>query len=237
MLETLAREASVYGIKLTTEQFAQFARYLDVLTEWSSRLNLVSNADPQIIQRRHFAESIAFGAALREREILRPGLRVLDLGSGAGFPGLPIKIVWPGVEISLLEATAKKAAFLRAAAGAIGLAEETVVSGRAETLAHDPSLRESFDLVLARAVAPLPVLLELALPFAQVRGRVATLKGSRAHDEIAASESAAKALAARLFSSPMNIPGPPQRLIVALKERPTPPAYPRRPGIPTKTPL
>ena len=237
MDEQLARDASVYGIALSDEQRRSFEQYASLLAEWSQRMNLVGDASPDVLRRRHFLESIAFGVALREREVLRPGASVLDLGAGAGFPGAVLKIVWRDINLTLLEATAKKAAFLSALVDALGITETRVLTGRAETLGHDSALRGSFDLVVARAVAPLPVLLELALPFARVGGRVATPKGSRAAAEAEASRNALSTLGARLFTMPLKVPGPPQTLMVAVKSRETPDEYPRRPGIPAKSPL
>jgi 16S rRNA (guanine527-N7)-methyltransferase len=237
MVDILRAEAPAYGIHLTDAQLAQFERYLTLLREWNERVNLVADADPEVVQRRHMLESLALGAALRERELLRPDSRVIDVGAGAGFPGIAIKIAWPTIHLTLLEATAKKTAFLSAAVEALALEHAHVHTARAEEAGHDPSMRDSFDLVLARAVAPLPALLELTLPFARVGGRLATPKGSRVRDEIAAAGRAASVLHAKLFSVPLNVPGPEQTLVVALKQAPTPPEYPRRPGVPAKSPL
>ena len=236
-MDILRAEAPSYGIHLADAQLAQFEHYLTLIREWNERVNLVSDADPEVVQRRHMLESLALGAALREREVLRPDSRVIDVGAGAGFPGIAIKIAWPTIHLTLLEATAKKTAFLSAAVEALGLEDTPVHTARAEGAAHDATLRGVFDLVLARAVAPLPALLELTLPFARVGGRLATPKGSRARDEIAAASHAASVLHAKLFSVRLNVPGPEQTLVVALKQAPTPPDYPRRPGVPAKSPL
>jgi 16S rRNA (guanine527-N7)-methyltransferase len=237
MLAMLSRESAVYGVRLTPVQLRQFEMYLSLLGEWSQRVNLVGNASAEVVVRRHFLESIALGAALREREIFRPDAFVLDVGAGAGFPGVVLKIVWPAIRLTLLEATAKKAAFLSALVDAIEFDSTPVLAGRAETLAHDPALRGRFDLVLARAVAPLPALVELTLPFARVGGRVVTPKGSRAAEEIAASARALAVLGGMAFNAPLNVPGPAQTLVCVVKQRETPAEYPRRPGIPTKSPL
>jgi len=237
VLETLLQELSVYGIRLSDAQVAQFETYLALLTEWSARVNLVGDVNPAIVQRRHFAESLALGAALREREILRPDSAVLDVGAGAGFPGLALKIGWPGIRLTLIEATAKKTAFLSAVVDALRLDATTVLTGRAETLGHDPALRAAFDLVLARAVAPLPVLLELTLPFARVGGRVVTPKGSHAAEEVAAAARSLHVLGGKAFVAPLNVAGPPQSIVAVVKQRATPAAYPRRDGIPAKSPL
>lgn len=237
MLATLSRETAAYGVRLTPGQTGQFETYLSLLADWSRRVNLVGNVDAEVVQRRHFLESIALGAALREREILRPGAAVLDVGAGAGFPGAVLKIVWPAIRLTLIEATAKKSAFLSALVEALEFDEAAVLTGRAETLAHDPALRGRFDLVLARAVAPLPALLELTLPFARVGGRVVTPKGSRALEEIAAAGHALAVLGGKAFTVPLHVPGPPQTLVAVVKQRDTPAEYPRRPGLPAKSPL
>lgn len=236
MSQSLLAEALRYGIKLTDLQVSQFERYILLLGEWNERVNLVSDASPAVVERRHIAESLALGAALREREILRPGARIADVGAGAGFPGLPIQIAWPSIALTLIEATAKKSAFLEAAVAELGLTA-IVRTGRAEDLAHEQELRESFDLVLARAVAPLPALLELTLPFARVGGRVVTPKGSRLDDEVASAQRALSLLRARLFVVAFDVPGPPQKLAVAVKQAATPAEYPRRAGMPSKAPL
>lgn len=237
MLQVLETEAPAYGIKLREGQIAQFQSYLDLLIEWSKRANLVGDVNPEVVQQRHFLESIALGAALREREILRPDATVIDVGAGAGFPGCVLKIVWPSIHLTLIEATAKKAAFLSALVATLGFDATPVLTGRAETLAHDGALRERFDLVVARAVAPLPALLELTLPFARIGGRVVTPKGSRADEEVAAASNALRVLGARVVVVPLNVPGPPQKLVAAVKQRATPAEYPRRDGVPAKLPL
>lgn len=237
VLAELEREAARYGVRLDAQQLAQFERYLSLLSDWSERANLVADATPDVVVRRHILESIALGAALREREMLRPDARVLDVGAGAGFPGAVIAIVWPAVRVTLLEATSKKTDFLRALVDELALGNASIVSGRAETLAHDPALRARFDLVLARAVAPLRVLIELTLPFVRVGGRLVTPKGSRAEQEVEEAAVALRVLGGRAVVAPFGVPGPPQKLVVVIKQTETPPSYPRRPGQPGKTPL
>ncbi len=237
VISILAEEARTYGVKLSSAQLEQFERYLALLGAWAERANLVGNASQEVVRRRHFLESIALGAALREREVLRPGTSVLDVGAGAGFPGTVLNIVWPGLRLTLLEATAKKTAFLGALIDALSLEDVQVVNGRAEELAHDPSLRGQFDLVVARAVAPLATLLELTLPFARTRGRVVTPKGSRAAAEVAGAQHAAQELGGKIFVVPFRVPGPTQQLVVTVKLRETPAQYPRRAGVPKRHPL
>jgi 16S rRNA (guanine527-N7)-methyltransferase len=237
MLDTLKQDARTYDVTLSEAQLDQFQRYLSLLTAWSARVNLVGDVDPDIVRQRHFLESVAVGAALRERQILRPAADVLDVGAGAGFPGVVLKIVWPSLRLTLLEATAKKTAFLDEVVATLALDHVDVLTGRAEALGNEAALRGRFDLVVARAVAPLPVLLELTLPFVHIGGRVATPKGSRVAAEIAASGHALAVLGGKAFSVPLDVPGPPQTLVIIAKERATPVTYPRRPGIPAKAPL
>lgn len=237
MTADLAAGAAAYGVRLDAAQLARFERYYALLAEWSTRANLVGSADRETVVTRHFLESIALGAALRERELLRPDARVLDVGAGAGFPGVPMRIAWPGIRLTLLEATAKKTAFLRALVDDLGLDGIAILTGRAETLAHDGALRGQFDLVVARAVAPVAVLAELTLPFARVGGRVVAPKGSRAEAEVAEAAEALRILGGRAFMVPFRVPGPPQALVALLKEKATPEGYPRRPGLPSKEPL
>ena len=237
MLDVLGANSEAYGVRLSPAQMMRFERYLELLCEWSDRANLVGDVDADVVQRRHFLESIALGAALRQREILRPASDVLDLGAGAGFPGVDLKIVWPDLRLTLIEATAKKTAFLAALTAALDMPDVAVITGRAETLAHATKLRAQFDLVVARAVAPLPALIELGLPFARVGGRLVTPKGSRASDEIAAAKNALGVLGGKVFAVPFAVPGPPQTIIAVLKQRATPADYPRRPGVPAKSPL
>ena len=237
MLEILKTGVQKYGVKLQDGQILQFERYLELLIDWSGRANLVGDVNAEVVQRRHFLESIALGAALREREILRPDATVLDVGAGAGFPGVALKIVWPSIRLTLIEATAKKTAFLTALIDALGFDATPVLTGRAESLAHDAALRGRFDLVVARAVAPLPALLELTLPFARIGGRVVTPKGSRVQDEVAAAANALRVLGARVVVVPFDVPGPTQQLVAAVKQRATPAEYPRRDGVPATSPL
>ncbi len=237
MLNLLSVGVQKYGVKLQDDQILQFERYLGMLVDWSERTNLVGDVNAEVVQRRHFLESVALGAVLREREILRPGTTVLDVGAGAGFPGAVLKIVWPSIQLTLIEATAKKTAFLTALVDALGFDATPVLTGRAESLAHDVALRGRFDLVVARAVAPLPALLELTLPFARIGGRVVTPKGSRVAQEVAASANALRVLGARVVVVPFDVPGPAQQLVAAIKERATPAEYPRRDGLPAKSPL
>jgi len=237
-MELLAHLAEARGLTLDGRQLGQFEEYYRLLIDANERVNLTSVTAYDDVQRRHFGESLAVAAALYRTGVLRPGqaARTIDVGAGAGFPGLPIKIAHPPLRLTLLESASKKAAFLEAIVERLSLVDVAVVTGRAEIAAHEPDHRESYDLALARAVAALPVLLELALPFLRLGGFLAAPKGSRAAQEVAAAAPALRACGGRIFAVE-RLPDSSLTLVLAEKVAPTPPAYPRRPGIPAKRPL
>ena len=236
-MRSFEHDVEQLGVRLADAQVRAFDRYVELLQDWSRRANLVGDASEDVVRRRHFLESIALGVALRQREVLRPESRVIDVGAGAGFPGLPMKIVWPQIQLTLLESTAKKTAFLSATVDALGLDDVRIVTARAEEAAHEASLRAQFDLVLARGVAPVRTLVELTLPFARTGGRVVAPKGSRTDVEVSEAKRALEILGGRVLVVPLDVPGPPQKLVVMVKDRETPPEYPRRAGVPKRRPL
>ncbi len=212
----------------------------------NAKFNLTAITDPADIQRLHFADSLTVIPAVDAYVHLIGGdvamlstVRVLDVGSGAGFPGLPLAIMRPRVAVTLLEATGKKAAFLRRVADDLGLDNVTVLNYRAEEAAHHPTLRGHIDIVLARAVARLPVLLEYALPFVRPGGFVLALKRGDIAAEIAGGARAAALLGGTLgASTPVAISGLEGHLLVRVdKTGDTPARYPRYPGVPAKNPL
>lgn len=222
--------ARQFGLDLTDEQLARFARYRAELLDWNSRMNLTAITAPEDVDRLHFLDSLAC--------LLEPipeGALVLDIGAGAGLPGLALKIARPDLAATLLEATAKKARFLEHIVAVLGLHGVTVVNDRAETAAG----RASFDLVVARALAAMPVLLELTLPFCRVGGKVLALKkGAGLAAELASAGRALRTLGGELAGSREYQLDTEQRQVVVVgKIRPTPPGYPRRPGLPAKKPL
>jgi 16S rRNA (guanine527-N7)-methyltransferase len=179
------------GLELTGEQIDRLLRLRDLLLEWNARINLTAIADPQAVVTRHLVDSLACLIAIDDR---REDLRVLDVGSGAGFPGLVLAIALPQWHVTTLEATAKKVRFQEAVIAALALTNASAVSGRAEDLAHDPAWRGTFDIVVARAVAALPVLLEWLQPFARVGGIVLAPKKGDLGDELARGSRAARTL-------------------------------------------
>jgi 16S rRNA (guanine527-N7)-methyltransferase len=228
-------------ISLTDPQRAALDRYAARVLAENERAGLTSaGTNRDAIYARHFAESFALLEALESRREMTSGARVIDIGSGAGFPGLPIAIVRPQLEITLLEATAKKADFLRAIVAELSLENIAVVQARAEEAGRDPAHREAYDVALARAVAPLPVLLELAVPFLKVGGILAAPKGSAAPRETAGASKALAELGSEIVEAvplPVEVTGPIPTLVLVRKLAPTLDRYPRRTGIPKKRPL
>lgn len=236
--ELLARIAEARGLTLDGRQLGQFEEYYRLLVAANERVNLTSVTAYEDVQRRHFGESLAVAEALYRTGVLRPGqaARTIDIGAGAGFPGLPIKIAHPALRLTLLESAAKKAAFLKEVVERLALEDVAVLAGRAESAAHEAPHREAYDLALARAVASLPVLLELALPFLRLGGFLAAPKGSRAAQEIAAATAALQTCGGRILVAE-RLPDSSLTLVLVEKVARTPSTYPRRPGIPAKRPL
>jgi 16S rRNA (guanine527-N7)-methyltransferase len=230
----LAATAAEWGLPLTPRQLGQFATYLDELRAWNERINLTAITDPREIVTRHFLDSLrcalSWGAAPAS---------LIDVGTGAGFPGLPLKILRPELQLTLVESIAKKASFLSAIAGELGLDGVVVLAERAEVAGRDPAHRERYDVAAARAVADLRVLAEYCLPLCRVGGRFLAPKGTQIEPELAAAGPAIAALGGRLVAvEPAELPGvEPRALVVIEKAAPTPPQYPRAPGVPAKRPL
>lgn len=228
------------SVPLDARAEVRFARYLDLLVERNARAGLTTVTDPTEVARRHFGESLALLSVLRRAGYLPEGARVIDLGSGAGFPGLPIALVDPSLRVTLLEANARRAEFLRTVATALELPNVEVVHARAEDAARDPTLRAQFDVALARAVAALAVLVELALPFVRASGVLATPKGARATEELSEAAPAIAALGGQA-EPPLALPlpegVPPQLVLVVRRIGELDARYPRRAGMPTKRPL
>lgn len=236
-LEIVAAGAVRFGIPITSEQLALLGRYVDLLLARNQHVNLTRIVDPTEVERRHLLDSLT--CALPVLKALQGGARwsCIDIGSGGGLPGLPLAVVFPQLQMTLLESVGKKAAFLREAVAELGLTSVTVISVRAEDAARDATVRDSFDLAVARALAPLDVALELCLPFVKPGGLLVLPRGSDLEAQLSAGEGAAEELAARL-RAPIPLTDselPPGRsLIIAEKLGPTPARFPRRPGVAAK---
>ncbi len=241
-LAVLTRGAEALGLSLSPAQLDAFAVYLEELLRASPAADLTAVREPDEVQRRHFLESLALGAALVRLGLLPEGedVRAIDIGTGGGLPGLPLRIVWPSLRLTLLDSERRKTEFLRRLVSRLGLPDVEVVWGRAEEVARDPRHRQAYDLALARALAPLPVLAELALPFLRLGGHLVSPKGERVQQEVAEAERALSECGGEVvWLGPLSLPypAPTPTLLVVRKVAPTPERYPRRPGIPAKRPL
>ncbi|MCZ7540812.1 MAG: 16S rRNA (guanine(527)-N(7))-methyltransferase RsmG [Anaerolineae bacterium] len=227
---------ALLDLELSRDAQRAFSLYAEQLLAWNERANLTAITDPEAIVTRHFLDSLSVKMAIT----FTAGMRVVDVGSGAGFPGLPLRLVFPQIELTLLEATAKKTAFLQHITQLLGLANVRILTARAEDAGQAPATREKFDLALARAVAPLPVLAEYLLPLCRVGGRCVALKGEQAAAEAQRAQHALRILGgrlARIISVELPQVVETHHLVVIEKIAATPPQYPRRPGIPSKRPL
>ncbi|MDR1192625.1 MAG: 16S rRNA (guanine(527)-N(7))-methyltransferase RsmG [Peptococcaceae bacterium] len=224
------------GIEIGPPALAALARYRALLLAWNQKMNLTAITEPKEVEIKHFLDSLLL-LALSDRAI---GGRVADAGSGPGLPGLPLKILLPSLRLDLLEAAGKKVRFLEAVIGDLGLTDTRALPLRAEDAGRGPELRESYDWVVSRAMAPLPVALELCLPLARVGGWLALYKGP---DGPAAAEAAARVagiLGGRLteiLAGDLPEGSGARTILLYQKVGPTPAGFPRRSGLPAKRPL
>jgi len=254
-MEKLEAGAQKLGLSLTLKQLEQFSIYYRELADWNQRLNLTSITGCEEVQIKHFLDSLTVTLAL-EPPFDESSFRLIDIGTGAGLPGIPLKIILPAIKLVLLEATAKKADFLRHLKDRLGLAKKAdflrhlkdrlgladveVVVGRAEEVAHQAQYREKFDLVLSRAVASLPTLVELTLPFCAVEGSIIAQKKGDIEGEVRRADRAVGLLGGSLRevkSIDLEELSDRRFLVIIDKVQPTPANYPRRPGIPKKKPI
>ena len=238
MMEILALGSQEFGLKLNSRQLLQFETYFRELVAWNRKFNLTAVTAYEDVQVRHFLDSLTVALALPQS--FASGLKVIDVGAGAGFPGLPLKILIPEISLTLLESTHKKAAFLTHLVNTLELDETVILPQRAEEAAHAPAHREHYDVVVSRAVAALPPLLELTLPFCSVGGMLIAQKKGDFKAELGSSASALKILCGEIAEvKEVSLPGLSDKrsLVVVKKVAPTPTPYPRRPGMPVKRPL
>jgi len=220
-------------MSLSKRQMEQFGIYYQELIKWNQRVNLTGITDYEEVQIKHFLDSLTVTLALEQMGY--DSFCVIDIGAGAGFPGIPLKILLPEIKLALLEATAKKTDFLHHIIGELGLSGVSVATGRAETVAHEAQYREKFDLVLSRAVAPLSVLVELTLPFCTVGGRFIAQKKGLIAPEVNSAGRAINLLGGSLREAKkieLEELGDERYLVIIDKVALTPAKYPRRPGIP-----
>jgi 16S rRNA (guanine527-N7)-methyltransferase len=237
-MRLLTEGSEALGISLDDRQIDQFQTYYAELAEWNQRINLTSVVDYEEVQVKHFLDSLT--VCIATGRPLPSGSRLIDVGAGAGLPGIPLKIVFPDLRVSLLESTGKKTEFLRFITDILALEEVEIHTGRAEQLAHQTGLRESFDLAVSRGVARLPTLAEYTLPFCGIGGKLVALKHGGIEGEIESASHALTILGGRFKSiHPVDLPGLEDNRVALEIEKigPTPEQYPRRAGIPAKRPL
>ena len=233
MLSFSERARQVLGSNLTQQQVRAFQTYSAMLVEWNQKVNLTAITDREQIETKHFLDSISTIPIIREFS----AKELIDIGTGAGFPGIPIKILLPDLNVILVESVGKKADFCREVIARLGLQGIQVVMGRAEELGQDPSFRERFNVGIARAVAQLDTLAEYLLPFIQLGGRMLALKGHAGPEEVQNAEYAIQVLGGKVNKLvPVILPGicEDRFIIIIDKISSTPQKYPRRVGIPTK---
>jgi 16S rRNA (guanine527-N7)-methyltransferase len=234
-LQPFLRGLLELGLELSEQQLEQFLRYRQELLDWNARFNLTAITDPGEVLIKHFLDSLSLLMVYD-----RPEARLLDIGAGAGFPGLPLKIARPQWHVVLLEATGKKVRFLQHVLETLQLRDVVAVHGRAEELAHRAEYRASFDLVTARAVAALPALLEYAAPFCRVGGQIILPKKGELVEELAQSKRAAGQVGAVLKADvPITLPDleDGRRLLVWEQVKKCPAQFPRSGGVIVKRPL
>jgi 16S rRNA (guanine527-N7)-methyltransferase len=225
--------AGALGLALTTIHIAQFAQYYTELAIWNQRINLTAITDASQVVERHFLDSLSCFFAFPK---VTAGLNLIDVGTGAGFPGMPLKIVRPELELALLEAVGKKAGFLRHIVSILGLSKAQIVVARAEEAGRQATHREAYDLAVCRAVAEMAVLAEYCLPLIKIGGRFIAPKKTGIDQEIEAAGYAIEVLGGHL-EPPVYLADGERQLVVVEKIKQTPTTYPRRPGMPAKRPL
>lgn len=230
----LIEQAKQVGVKVTPAQAEQFQRYLELLLQWNEKVNLTSITDPAEVVEKHFVDSLT----VLSHCTLKQGARLLDVGTGAGFPGLPLKILRPDLELTLLDGLNKRLVFLGEVCGDLGI-EARLLHKRAEEAGLEPRMREAYDVVTARAVAPLNVLCEYCLPLVKMKGMFVAMKGPNAAQEVREAQNAFNILGGtEVTLENLELPQAGARTLVVVRKKAfTPKGYPRHGGTIVKHPL
>ena len=239
-MRKLIEGARKLGIELNAEQVKQFELYYQELIEWNKRINLTAIIDYSSVQVKHFLDSLTVTLALPAKEVERSDFNIIDIGTGAGFPGVPLKILLPQPRLVLIEPTTKKTAFLHHIINRLELKNIEILNNRAEDAAQLPLYREQFALAISRAVAALPTLVELTLPFCQVGGRFIAQKKGDIEQEVDGAQKAIATLGGkfnRIEKIELDEFDGARYLLIIDKIYPTPNKYPRRPGLPNRRPI
>jgi len=236
LADKLRNGAAQLGLTLGDKEVKLYLKYLESLIIWNEKFNLTAIREPDEILVKHFLDSMAVLPYIKEKF----NLRLLDVGTGAGFPGIPVKIVRPEIDVVLLDSLNKRINFLNHLISELQLKQITCIHGRAEDYGRQEEYREAFDLVTSRAVARLSVLAELCLPFVKVGGVFIAYKGPKSREEIEEARGALNILGGELTRHvEVKLPGIEEvrSLLFISKERPTSDKYPRKAGLPEKKPL
>ena len=236
-MEKLKSAAEQLGIFLTSYQLEMFQVYYSELMEWNRRINLTRITDFEEVQLKHLLDSLTIAMVIKN---IKKDLKMADVGTGAGLPGIPLKIVFPDINLTLIEATLKKTKFLEEVTARLHLKDVEIIAERAETVAHDTRYREKFDVVVSRAVASLPALTEIVLPFCNIGGCCIVQKKGDINKEVIQSQKVITLVGGRLREvKPVEIEelSDDRWLVVIDKIESTPENYPRRPGMPEKRPI
>jgi 16S rRNA (guanine527-N7)-methyltransferase len=230
------KDLAELGINLTEKQISQFMRYYELLVEWNSFMNLTGITEFEEVMKKHFVDSVSLIKAL---DLNGKELSVIDIGTGAGFPGLPLKIAFPELKVTLLDSLNKRIKFLDEVIAQLGLENIDTIHGRAEDFAKPDKLREKYDVCVSRAVANLATLSEFCLPFVKVGGSFVSMKSAESNEEISESKKAINILGGKieeniLFDLVENMP---RRIIRIKKNTQTPTKYPRPSAQISKKPL
>lgn len=225
-----------HGITLTDKQKKQFETYFRLLVERNEKINLTAITDKEEVYLKHFYDSIA---PILQGYIDNSPLSILDIGAGAGFPSIPMKILYPEIDITIIDSLNKRINFLNILANELELSGVHFFHGRAEDFGQDKVFRAKFDIVTARAVARMQVLAELTIPFLKVNGRLIALKAAAAEEELISAEKALKTLFSQVtVNKNYKLPnGDDRNITIVSKKKETPNKYPRKAGTPNKKPL
>ena len=234
--QELRQAAESYGLALTEEQLSRFERYYELLIEWNQKMNLTAITEPREVAVKHMIDSLSAW----DDSLFSPEASLVDVGTGAGFPGIPLKILYPGLKLTLLDSLNKRIRYLQTVVDELGLTDVRCIHARAEEAARQKEYREQFDIAVSRAVARLPILAEYCLPFVKKGGIFAALKGMQYEQEAQEARKALGMLGGQLAAvHPVQLPGLEDKraVIYVRKTGKTPAAYPRKAGTPEKNPL
>lgn len=237
-LSQFEKDLEQFQITLSDTQKEQFLKYYELLVEWNGFMNLTAITEFDDVMKKHFADSLSLVKAYSE--IRTEKLKVIDIGTGAGFPGIPLKIVFPQIELTLLDSLQKRLKFLQEVIDQLGLGEVELIHGRAEDFCKPSMKREQYDLCVSRAVANLATLSELCLPYVKVGGKFIPYKSEKAEEEVKAAKKAIGLLGGEVkdqieFELPESNIG--RTLVVIEKKNATPKKFPRKVGMPAKEPI